>query len=431
MRIGTTFNKADYPDLFSFWVARIKYVYDDAISKGKTKADAVQAMNSQANALLLGLELLNNTTEAEALKKAMIALKDIGAVTNDVAATAADFSFTGAKSGILLEMFNGYPDKYPVLQLTSDQQLKWWNWKSMYPWLSYDGILWAPNDVGKFPTGFYFTPLYNIELARFLIGFNEARAGVTDPRFTASQVNAGRAKMMLGNEVVYIKNGVCYDPGSAGNFVRLKSGAGTDNYYTGTAVTSVVNSSYLTDLSGGYWAWKWIDGYEMLWRGVQFYIDNFLKVPYNVKELVAFGQSYEYQFKKAWQKNDDAKRGYLSVINFLERPVGTQTFWDKFVNYIPIIWATAASIVTAGLGSPLLIAAVGALGTAMVKAGNAKAAADAQKIYNDQMLKDTGVDKEKIEEVKNDIVEKNSNSWLWIAAAIAAVFLYKRKKKKR
>ena len=309
--------------------------------------------------------------------------------------------------------------------------MKWWNWKSTYPWLSYDGILWAPNDVGKFPTGFYFTPLYNIELARFLIGFNEARAGVTDPRFTVAQVNAGRSKMFLGNEVVFIKDGVCYDPGSAANYVRLKSGAGTDNYYTGTAVTSVTSPANLKSLDGGYFAWKWIDGYEMLWRGVQFYIDNFLKVPYNVKELVAFGQSYEYQFKKAWQKNDEAKRGYLSVINFLERPVGTQTFWDKFVNYIPIIWATAASIITAGIGSPLLIAAVGALSGAMVKAGNAKAAADAQKIYDDAMLKETGVDQKKIEEVKNDIAGKNSNSWLWIAAGIGALLLYKNKKKKR
>ena len=427
----TTFNRADYPTAKDFYIDWISAFYYNAIEAGKPKEEAIRLMNANANAMLLGLQLTNNQADAAAFIQAQASLANIGSVINPVAASAADFAFTGAKSGVQLEMFKGYPGNYPVMQLTDKQELKWWNWSQSVPWLGYDNILWQPNDPNKYPCGFYFTPLYNLELGRFTIGFNAARAGSTDPRFTWSQVRAGRDKMFLQNEVVYIKDGICYDPATEKDFVRLASGQGQDNYYTGSAVTKVMSAQNCPSLTGGYWAWKWMDGWNMLWLGPQYYVDNFLNIPYNVRSLVAYGASYSDTFKKAWQKNDDAKRGFLSVVNFLEQPVGKMGFWDKFVNYIPIIWATAASIITAGAGSPLLIAAVGALSGAMIKAGNQKAAADAQKIYDDALQKESGVKQEAIEAAKDNIAAHNNSWWLWLAAGVGAYLLFFKKKKRR
>ena len=337
----------------------------------------------------------------------------------------ADLDFTGAKSGVMLEMFKGYPDYFPKLQLSDSEELKFWSWKNESAWLSWEGITWQPSAKDKYPAGFFFTPLYNIELGRFLVTYKGGK--------TYADVMAGRNNMFFRNEVVYIKNGIAYDPNSESTWIKFSGTKAYPNYYNGGEVSACRSLSSIDSITGGYWAWKYMDGWHMLWRGVQFYIDNFLTIPYNVGELVAFGKSYVSVFKDALMKSGEGDRrnaitGALSVVNFLEMPVGKMGFWDKFVNYIPRIWATAASIITMGAGSPLLIAAVGALSSHLVDLGKKKAADDLQKIYDQKTQNDTN--KAAIDAAKNNITDSQpGNTLLWVLIAAAGFLLISKKKR--
>lgn len=108
---------------------------------------------------------------------------------------------------------------------------------------------------------------------------------------------------------------------------------------------------------------------------IQFYINKYLNNPYRITELIPFGMNWDDQLTNIIQASDKNKLiTFLSGCNFLQQPVGTKTFWDKFYEAAPLVISAIAAIVTEGAATPALLLALGNIG---IKYGQAKATIDA------------------------------------------------------
>ena len=296
-------------------------------------------------------------------------------------------NFTGVKSGVKLDCFSGYPASFPQFQISVDQRLCFWNW----PVGDYgsDGDPLKNIDQRTQPFLSYYGILYMPTNQQTTAGYNNIPL---PPMELARYLEGGRERMMFKNEVVNV---------------------------------------------GGVYCWKYVDGWAMLWNGAQYFIDTFLKTPYNVRALVYGNDSYPNLFKNAlWDsKHIDVLINVLGNLNFLfPPPPGQPGFFDKFAKAFPVIWAGVFSIVTAGAGTPALVGIVGALA--------AKYAMQLQKtkdqqdlIANYEQWKLQNPDNVKGEVVTDptgkNIIDKSMSPWLWVAIAGAAVLIIKKRKKRK
>lgn len=298
-------------------------------------------------------------------------------------------NFTGMRSGIKLSCFTGYPANFPQLQVSEDQRLCFWDWNVVIYGRVYSGDpLVNPNRKTQ-PFASYYGILYSPTGEQVTAGYDNVPL---PPAELARFLSGGRKAMMFQNVVVKVNDVYC---------------------------------------------WKYVDGWAMLWNGVQYFIDTFLKVPYNVRELVYGNDSYPNLFKdQLWEsKHLDKLTNILGNINFFfPPPPGKPGFFDKFAQAFPVIWATALSIVTAGAGTPAIVGVIGALA--------AKYAMALQKNKDQQQLVDQyekwklqnpdNIDKGAVQDATGkSIIDKSVSPWAWIAMAAAAVFLYKSRKRKK
>lgn len=296
-------------------------------------------------------------------------------------------NFRGVKSGMKLSCFTGYPANFPQFQISEDQRLCFYNWPV--------GAYGSDNDPLKNidqktqPFLSYYGIVYMPTNAQTTAGYNNIPL---PPAELARYVAGGRSAMMFKNEVVNVN---------------------------------------------GVFCWKFITGWDMLWCGAQYFIDNFLKVSYDVRALVYGNKSYPNLFKDAlWEsKHIDVLINVLGNINFLfPPPPGEPGFFDKFAKVFPVVWAGIFSIVTAGAGTPALVGILAALA--------AKYATTLQKTKDQQQLVEQ-YEQWKLQNPENvqggkvtdptgkDIVDTSLSPWLWVAIAGAAIIVLKRKRKKR
>lgn len=397
-----TIRREDFLTDEAYYYAVFKNEYNKAIAQGADPMVAWNAVKSAFN----GLMPLNTTSISGSITK----LNLESALAKFKGEIGLPLDFRGRQSGVKLKSWPGYPDIYPRLQLTIETvegkdvyRLAFWGWTDNNVWLDFYGISYLPTGTQDH-TGYWYVPLTEMERGRFLLGYNNARAAGKNVRDSIAE---GRASMFFRNEIVYKVGDTVYNP--------------------------FVNSNATMDAipPGGEWVWKWVDGWNMLWCGVQEYIDKFLKVPYNVRDLVAFGESYENVMKNILLGKDRKVKmaNYLGNIDFLAAPVGHRGFWDKLAGFAPAIMAGIVTVFTAGLGSPLLVAAGGLVAAALAKAGNQKRANDLNALLNQEYNNLDNVDKDAVENAKDDIADTRSPwTWLLLGGGALVYFLIKTRK---
>ncbi len=110
--------------------------------------------------------------------------------------------------------------------------------------------------------------------------------------------------------------------------------------------------------------------YSWIMINVQYYINRYLKLPYNVWDNVPYTDSWARNLNLTMQSGDLSK--FLSGVNFLVQPVGGPSFWDKVISAAPLIIGGIASIMTLGAAAPALVAAAANLITSTAAKDMAK-----------------------------------------------------------
>ena len=299
-------------------------------------------------------------------------------------------SFAGNESGLLLQNPTWYPEDLPKFQITKNQRLAFWNWMNTPDYISRQ--YWQTKIYQNIP-------LSNFEQLRFDLAYKEAKE--------------------LGfNETDCLRKA-------------------TRKTFFGSLVVQWDDIVHIKIIAPGKCVWESVNGITMLMMGAQYFVDLFLKNPYNIHEPLMYGRKYGNALLDAL---DAYKLNlWLSNINFFQMPDNTPSFWDKLVGvYLPLAIVTVVSIATAGAGTPALVAVAGAVVAGqLAKNINDNIKSDAQKL-SEQELKDLQAKKDAADAQaniakktleNNGIIPKN-NTWLWIAGGVAMLLFYKNKKRK-
>lgn len=309
------------------------------------------------------------------------------ATNGNAASNPAGFiSFKGMQGGILLPSIDGYPPDLPQLQLTADNRLCFWN----FPKALTDTTDWI--DLSKV-TGVNTTPPITAPCS--LTSISEAwQKAVTKKPITKEAANALYAAFAADR--------------------NYNSGTQTYTVKPGVIPALIARKDFYQ--AGQYWeSWTVRD---WLFQNVQYYINRYLKNPYDINQLIPYGTNWTDQMIESVKSGKISI--YLDNCNFLVQPVGSKTFWDSFYLAVPLLITAAATIVTAGGASPTLLAAIGAA-TALVK--SAEKAGAAGSVVNAGVHEGTPIVNVPVvtSDVKN-LTTDDSNYFL-IAAAVAVIII--------
>ncbi len=231
------------------------------------------------------------------------------------------FLFNENNAGLLLPSIPGYPADLPRLQISPSGRLCFYDWP-----------LWI-----HLPVWTDFKTQAPLATSLSIMDWNGTwnRVG-TEERITQDQCNAYSTAYNKGN------------------------GTALYNWCTQTGPSSIFKVGKIE---------MWI------MSNIQFYIDKYLNNPYKITELIPFGMNWDDQLTNIIQAGDKNKlQTFLEGCNFLQQPVGSKTFWDKFYEAAPLVISAIAAIVTEGAATPALLLALGNVG---IKYGQAQAAIDA------------------------------------------------------
>ena len=180
-----------------------------------------------------------------------------------------------------------------------------------------------------------------------------------------------------------------------------------------------------------------INGWEMLWEGVQYFVDSFLKQNYDVSASVYGNVGYNSFVKGLlWEhKHIGSFINFLSSVNFLYPPEpGKPGFFDKFARAVPYVWGGMLAILTAGAGTPALVGLIGAMAAKYgSKLQGQKDANQLAELYNNSIVSsDENLDKDNIREEAGLPVAMDDvggvGVWVWIAVAAGLFFVMKKKR---
>lgn len=278
--------------------------------------------------------------------------------------------FDEALKGLRLPNMPGYPSDtrlMPQMQLSPNQRLCFYSWPDNDVWA---GITQNQEQILVDTPGFdYWDSI-----------LGDANSAKVYEQHTTNlgyffKVPVLPTDLYLVKE--YIKSGSPYQAASAshlGAFNVFTGGfIGAGNYYNRATVTSTWKNSnppggFYSPWTGlnivsfnGEFFYRAVSNLNMVWLNVQFQVDKFLNAPYCVKELVPYGMSYNKWLNEIFKYGDKEKlKLFLSNVNFFYAPESKKSFWDKLLNLVPVVVATAFVVVSMGAGTPALVAVVAA-----------------------------------------------------------------------
>lgn len=278
--------------------------------------------------------------------------------------------FTDEQSGVLLPNAPGYPSWLPSLQITLTGRLCFWNFpaKLLKSVISNNANIGTPEylrDAKKVSSSNLFPPVPAD------LGTN----GSGNQYFwnscnTYFKLTADVRTAFVQQEVIreYYLN-LLNNPNA-----KLTS----DQILAAVDGPTVPAANKIAPVGAYYnralYPWEWVS------YNCQYYIDKYLKVPYDIGEGVAYTHNWIDQLNLAGQTGDLQK--WLSGINLFIEPTGKPDFWDTVLNAAPVAILGLVTIASAGILSPYLITAMGAMTAAIKKSSGASQQADAQAAYD-------------------------------------------------
>lgn len=173
-------------------------------------------------------------------------------------------------------------------------------------------------------------------------------------------------------------------------------------------------------------------GVDWLATYIQYWINNYLKTPYDVTAAIPYGYNYFDQMR-LYDANETDMVQFLSLVNFLKVPVGTKTFFDDVLNAAPTIVAGLVSVATLGIGTPLLALTLASVALKVAQsnlnktevAPAANLTAFNQQVVNAPANVNTAAEAETIAEAtgNNILNAAKANPILYIAIAIVVILI--------
>lgn len=446
----------DYINNVQYWYDYYAHIFVTAIKNGATDLELKSLADDQEGAFIAsmatGMHFINRNN---ALK---LVLDDLG-IANDLQIKHyyKDFKFTGEREGKQLSLIEGYPSDLPALQLTKNGRFCFYSWATVVDrttdWGSkfgketalksfgvleddYDDILGVPNTASGLNKSkndnrdkLLKTYVYSLDQGQPRMHFNANVQKINFFGFPLIPKDKEYAEK-------FIAEGYPNDIG----YGRLI----TDNHTKG-AIFSHHTGKWIVSYRGKL-MYANISWWSVIWLQVQYYLDAFFNVPYRIFGSVEYGESYpEYLWASFGDKYKlDHVTGFLSNVDFFKQPTGKPGFWDYLLLAVPVIVGAALSVISAGAGTPLLVAAVAsAAGGLIMKEGlkqakESLAANEMKDIYNNpdvinQNLLPGVKDVNPLDDVNyNDkpVFEDQKYTWLWLIAGIGGVYLITKNKKR-
>jgi hypothetical protein len=160
---------------------------------------------------------------------------------------------------------------------------------------------------------------------------------------------------------------------------------------------------------------------------IQYYLNKFLKTPYDITALIPYGYNYYDQWRLNYSTPSKIIT-YLENLNYLIEPVGKKTFWDDVLNAAPLIIAGIVTIASFGIGTPALAAALAGVALKYGQAQVNKIAAEGAAIQAGAEMSNEAANVNT--DAENQVVEQGNISDFWqqygawiIAAGIGIVII--------
>lgn len=276
--------------------------------------------------------------------------------------------FTDEQSGVLLPNAPGYPSWLPSLQITLNGRLCFWNF---------------PNKLFKS----VISNGANIGTAEYLRDAKKVSSSNLFPPVPADLGTNGSGNQYFWNScnsyfkltadfrAAYVQQEIIRE-----YYLGLLNGSKQTADYIASYIdgpnTDPANKipavgSYTTN---PVYPWDWIK------YNCQYYIDKYLKIPYDLEEGIAYTKNWIDQLNTASQSGDLLK--WLSGINLFIEPTGKPDFWDTVLLAAPVAIYGLMAVVSGGLGGPLLATAVAAITGAVTKGDIANRQKDAQAAFD-------------------------------------------------
>lgn len=297
---------------------------------------------------------------------------------NAASATDQDFiHFSDEQSGVLLPSCPGYPDWLPQLQLTLKGRLCFWNFPA---WI-------YKVDACK-PT--------NMATTQYLRDSKQVTNANPFPPIPADRLgtNGATNQYFWGACTIYYKMTpelYAMLTGMKAETMYIASETSPYSKSKGTPYASILatvqNTPNWFPKPGEFNSDFQLQGrtpMDWIAINIQYYLNQFLNVPFDVYGAVDYGKSWINILSTASQKND--LNGWLSVCNFLLQPQADPSTWDKVAQILPAAILTIVggvlTIATAGAATPLLAGAISKVSTAVKQSDAANAQSAAQIAYD-------------------------------------------------
>lgn len=241
-----------------------------------------------------------------------------------------ELDFKDMRAGVLLEGMPGYPSTFPQLQLTPDGRFCFYNWPSNF-WFSGGGA----NVEDKKGSHIVVGNNVPVNIAGYSL---DGSPFFVDPKHVlVHMIPATEGDKLFfwnANKGKVTNTGVkCPFGGKFGKFCFS---------YQGKVYYQPVSPEIA------------------LWMNVQYYLDAFLYVPYNVIAPVQYGKNYADLLYDQFASNDAVYHVgvYCSGVDFLNTPDSKMKFLDYLKLGSLVVGAAALSLISYGAASPALVAAL-------------------------------------------------------------------------
>ena len=283
-----------------------------------------------------------------------------GIASTDPSMTGKFIPIHEERAGYLLPNIPGYPANLPSLQLTPSGRLAFWNFPASLEMEPSPDSIWNTKYTASTKT--FTKPAALLPMTSWGTYLNTFQY-IGIPGNSSSNVkplayNQARCSWLFPttggyyvNYIPYYTNGAQIQPATCATL----------------AVAGYITANYLTDAfeSDNPIAGRPDQFYyctrpdQWIFQNIQYYIDQFLTVPYSVCGAVPYGYNWcgvDALFQQAVTGGKLSQ--FLQNVDFLICPTGTKTFLDDVMSAVPIIICGAAAIITVGAGTPALIAAI-------------------------------------------------------------------------
>lgn len=427
----------DYINNVQYWYDYYAHIFVTAVKNGATDAELKALAEDQEGAFIASMATgLHFVNRGNALK---LVLDDLG-IPNDLQIKHyyKDYQFRDERQGRQLALIDGYPTAMPTLQLTKDGRFCFYQWAKRFdPFVdvgigipsalaafgvtggSYDDVIGDPyslRSAGWAKGSFAIKGRYSFNAELGINVVYGLKVIPSDKKLALEYVAAGRpGGMQWGGNGYPASNHEFYSQKTRQWIVSYKG----EFYYAGV-----------------FW-------WDAVFIQVQYYLDLFLYVPYNVFDLVSYGTSYPEFFKSTFDDVNklDHIQSFLSNVDFFVVPTGKIKFWDYVLLAAPVLITAVATIISAGASTPALVASLASsAGSLALKKALEQYKKSEMAVANQEALKDlTTSGENKLPGVDGDtglppgdkpVFEDQKYTWLWLIAGIGGVYLITKNKKR-